>query len=83
METHQPSVKTWDSFKHYFREARLELRESGGTIDELGFHNANATVEQMMARLQIDEDEHTATATQHATELASANQANSTMESQI
>ena len=37
----------------------------------------------MMVRLQIKEDECTATATQHATELASANQANATMESQM
>ena len=37
-------------------------------------------VDQMMARLQVDEDERTATATQHATELASAHQANATME---
>ena len=36
-----------------------------------------------MARLQIDEDKRTATATQHATELASENQANATMESQM
>ena len=33
--------------------------------------------------LQINKDECTATATQHATELASANQANTTMESQM
>ena len=37
----------------------------------------------MMARLQIDKDERTDTATQHATTVASANQANTTMESQI
>ena len=37
----------------------------------------------MMARLEIDEDERTATATQHATELASDNQSNATMESQM
>ena len=37
----------------------------------------------MMARLQVDKDEHTATATQHATKIASANQANATMESQM
>ena len=37
----------------------------------------------MMACLQIDKDEPTARATQHATELASSNQANATMESQM
>ena len=73
--------KTWENFKHDFREAHLELIETGGTIDELGFHNANAIVEQMMARLQVDKDESTATSTQQATELASANQSNATMES--
>ena len=87
MEAHKPSVKKWENFKHDFREAHLELRETGGTIDDLGFHNANAIVYQMMARLQIDEYKRTATATatatQHATELASTNQANTTMESQI
>ena len=52
-------------------------------MDELGFHNANAIAYQMMAHLQVDKDEHTATSTQHATELASANQANTTMKSQM
>ena len=37
----------------------------------------------MMVRLQFDEDERTATCTQHATELVPANQSNATMESQI
>ena len=36
-----------------------------------------------MSRLKIYEDERIATATQHATELASANQANATMEAQM
>ena len=67
------SYKTWYNFKHDFRKARLELRETGGTIDELGFHNANAIVKQMMARLQVDKDERTSTATQHATTLTSTN----------
>ena len=73
------AYKTWEIFKHDFREAYLELIETGGTIDELGFHNANAIVDHMMARLQLDEDECTAKATQHATELAYANKANATM----
>ena len=64
-------------------KTHLELRETGGTIDELGFHNANTIVDQMMARLQINKDERTATATQHATEIASVNQANATMDSQM
>ena len=51
------AYKTWDNFKRNFGEAHLELRETGGTIDKLGFHNANATVDQMMAHLQIDKDE--------------------------
>ena len=71
-----PSYKTWDNFKHDFREAHLELRETGGTIDKLEFHNVNAIIDKMMARLQIDEDEGTATATQDATKLTSANLAN-------
>ena len=36
-----------------------------------------------MVRLQIKEDKHTATTAQHVTDLASANQANATMESQM
>ena len=58
-----PAYKTWDYFKHNFQETHLEIRETGGTIDELGFHNANAIVDQMMARLKIDKDKRTATAT--------------------
>ena len=78
-----PAYKTWDNFKHDFREAHLELRETGGTIDKLEFHNVNAIIYKMMARLQIDEDEGTATATQDATELASANLANAIMDFQM
>ena len=77
------AYKTWDNFKHDFRKAQLELRETGCTIDELGFHNANAIVDQMMVRLQVDKDERTDTSTQHATALASTNQSNSTMELQM
>ena len=69
----------WNNFKHDFRKAHPELRETGGTINELGFHKSNAIVDQMMAHLKVDEDERAATATQHATALASANQANATM----
>ena len=52
-------------------------------ISILVFHNANAIVNQMMAHLQVNEDKHVATGTQHATALASANQANAMMESQM
>ena len=77
------AYKTWDNFKHDFRKAHIEIRETGDTIDELRFHNANTIVDQMMACLQVDKDERNATVTQHATKLASANQANTTMESKI
>ena len=73
------AYKTWINFKHDLCEDHLELRETGGTIDELGFHNANAIVDQMMARLQVDKDKCAATSTKHATSLASTNQANATM----
>ena len=73
----------WNNFKHEFREAHLEFQETGGTINQLGFHNANAIVYQMMARLRVEKDKLTVTATQHTTALASANQANATMESQM
>ena len=49
----------------------------------MGLHNANAIVDQMMVRLQINEHERTSTATQNATKLASDYQANVTMESQM
>ena len=78
-----PEYKTWDNFKHAFQEAHLELRETGGMIDKLRFHKSNVIVDQMMERLQIDEDERTATATLHATEIASTNQANTATESQM
>ena len=78
-----PAYKTWDNFKHDCRESHLELRETGGTIEELGFHNTNTIIYQMMARLQIDKDKCTSTSTQHATKLASANKVNTTMESQM
>ena len=60
----QPSVQNLGNFKLDLNEAHLELRETGGTIDAMGFHNTNAIVYQMMARLQIYGDERTATATQ-------------------
>ena len=44
------AYKMWINLKHNFRGAHLELRETGGTIYELGFHNAKAIVDQMMAR---------------------------------
>ena len=61
------AYKNWDNFKHDFREAHFELQEIGGTINELGFHNTNTIVNQIMARLQVEKDERAATATQHAT----------------
>ena len=36
-----------------------------------------------MVRLQVEEDKRAGAATQHATKIASANQANTTMESQM
>ena len=45
------AYKTWENFKHDFREAHLELRDTGGKIEELGFHNANNIVDQVMVRL--------------------------------
>ena len=72
------AYKTWINFKHNFCEAHLEILETEVTIDELGFHNANAIVDQMMGRLQVDRDECAAMATQHATAIASANHANAT-----
>ena len=61
------AYQKWDNFKHDIYEAHLELRETGGTIYKLGLHNANAILDQMMARLQIDEEKCTATATQYVT----------------
>ena len=77
------AYKTCNNFKHDFREAHLELRETRGTMEKTGFQIANAIVDQMVARLQIDEDKRTSKFTQHATKIASANQANAKMESQM
>ena len=57
------TYKTWLNFKHDFRKTHLELLETGGSINELGFHNTNAIVDQMMTRLQVDKHKRTATAT--------------------
>ena len=73
----------WDNLKHDFRKAHLELQEIGGTINKIGFHNANVIVDQIMARLQVDKDERVTTATQQANTLTSSNQANETMELQM
>ena len=50
------TYKTWINFKHDFRKAHLELRETGGTINELGLQNNNTIVDQIMAYLQLDKD---------------------------
>ena len=68
------AYKTWYNFKHDFHEAHLEIRETGGTIDELGFYNANTIVDHMMPRLQVDKDKRAAIDTQHTTALVSAKQ---------
>ena len=44
--------KTWNNFMDRFRTAHEELRYTGATIDELGYHSANAIVEQILDRLR-------------------------------
>ena len=40
--------KTWPNFKTHFKEAQKPLRMTGGTVNELGLHGANAMVEQII-----------------------------------
>ena len=44
--------KTWLNFTAHFRQAHNKLRDTDTTINKLGFQNANAIVEQIVAALQ-------------------------------
>ena len=49
----KPAVnKTWINFIDHFRTAHEELRYTDATIDELGYHSANAIVEKIVDRLR-------------------------------
>ena len=48
--------KTWINFVTHFRQAHQELRDTDATIDELGYHSANAIVEQIVDRLREEHD---------------------------
>ena len=43
--------KTWPNLRQHFKEAQKSIRMSGGTIDQLGLHNANAMVEKIIEGL--------------------------------
>ena len=55
----KPPIDTWLNFINHFRTAHQELRDTDATIDELGYHSANAIVEQIVDRLQSEETEET------------------------
>ena len=48
--------KTWTNSMTHFCQAHQELRDTGTTIDELGFQSANAIVEQIVERLREAEE---------------------------
>ena len=43
---------TWAIFKDMFTDAHKELRNTGTSVDELGFHSANAIVTQIVDQLR-------------------------------
>ena len=45
--------KTYANFKLHFTEAHLELRATDATVDELGYHSANAVVQQIVDQLRL------------------------------
>ena len=50
-----PAVeKTWANFKTHFTQAHIKLRETATLADELGFHGANALVENIIDRLRTE-----------------------------
>jgi hypothetical protein len=63
--------KTWPNFKTHFKEAQKLLRMTGGTVNELGLHGANAMVEQIIdgIRQQSILEQDTATDTQMNTQF--------------
>ena len=48
--------KTWLNFMTHFRQAHQELRDTDATVDELGYHSANAIVEQIVDRLRLENE---------------------------
>ena len=44
--------KTWPNFVLEFTEAHQELRDTDATVDDLGFHSANAIVPQIVEQLR-------------------------------
>ena len=50
------ATKPWSNFIDHFRQAHQELRETDATVDELGYHSANAIVEQIVDQLRQEHD---------------------------
>ena len=48
--------KTWANFIDHFRQAHQELRDTDTTINQLGFHSANAIVKQIVDCLREEDD---------------------------
>ena len=44
--------KTWPNFILSFTKAHQEIRDTDATVDELGFHSANAIVSQILEQLR-------------------------------
>lgn len=56
MDEETNTRKTWANFMIHFRQAHQELRDTDTTIDELGFQNADAIVEQIVEALRGADD---------------------------
>ena len=46
--------QTWQNFKLEFTTAHQELRNTGATVDELGFSSANAIVAQIVDQIRAE-----------------------------
>ena len=46
--------QTWQNFKLEFTTAHQELRDTGATVDELGFSSANAIVAQIFDQIRAE-----------------------------
>ena len=55
---HRPAIeRTYENLKVHFTEAHLDLRATDATVDELGYHSANAIVQKIVEQLQAVGDQ--------------------------
>ena len=61
--------KTWILFIDHFPTAYQELRDTDATIDELGYHSANAILEQIVDWLQNKQEDDSETSYEVSTSV--------------